>query len=89
MKYPISYPNTASVIPKFVAFMQSINFSSNVLLTTKLVIIAPINAIDLLGILGISFFSVSKNGFNPFFILLFVIRISTYNTIKFNINVIK
>ena len=72
----MSYPSTTSVTPKLVALMHNINFSSTVPLITKLTIIAPINAIDLLGILGIVFFSFSKNGIKPFFILLFVIRIS-------------
>jgi len=50
------------------------------------VIIDNIKAIDLLGNLGICFFSFSKNAFNPFFILLFanIIAINkiTNSTIK-------
>ena len=62
---------TGSVIPKLALFIISIIFLLIGLKVIADAIIDNIKAIDLLGNLGICFFSFSKKAFNPFFILLF------------------
>ena len=69
----MSNPNTDSVFPNDVLLNPNITFCTSVFDTNALVIAYIINANDLFGNLGISFFSLSKNSFNPFFIPLFVI----------------
>ena len=64
--------NIMSVCSKDTLLANSKIFSNNVLEIITLTIAEIIKVIDLFGNLGISFFSCSKNGFNPFFIPLFV-----------------
>src|SRR5699024_8978918 len=83
IKYEISILKIESVIPKLLLLITSIIFSIDIAETITLTIADITSANDLFNNLGISFFSFSKNGFNPFFIPLFVKYIIKYSTTKF------
>ena len=78
----MSNPNTGSFIPNDVLLAHNRNCFISVFDTNVLTITDVTNDIDLFNNFGISFFSFSKNGFNPFFIPLFVKYIIMYNSTK-------
>ena len=72
IKYEISNPNTKSVLPNCELLKHNNMLFNNILVVATLPISAITNDTDLLGNLGISFFSSSKNILSPFFKDLFV-----------------
>ena len=69
-------PNAVLLIANIICCISAVD-------TTILTIADITNANDLFKSFGIGLFSFSKNGFNPFFIPLFVKYIIMYNIIKF------
>ena len=76
--------NILSVIPNQELLVSNNTFGVSIADIIELTIIAIISESDLLGSLGISFFSCSKNVDNPFFIPLFVKYIVKNINIRLN-----
>ena len=74
--------NTGSLIPKNALFKAGIAFCVRMFELIIEINTLNIKLIDLLGSFGISFFSSSKNFFNPLFINLVVIYVARYRTTK-------